>query len=313
MKGGYRTPNCLTAQLDSDLRPTRWMGDLGRRPADGPRQAVRFPPGALTSQRHDRTAGALSASTPGMRAARHHHHRHHPIELNDARGNQDRTRHVAITRLRCHPRRRPTPPASAPRATSTEAISCLKRHLACGISHCSSRSRRRSQQGPLDVGCRGILVAAFARAGYRRRMRSATAPPVPPRVGKAAKRWRWSLWMLCVAAMSRHSLRHAARPRRHHHRRLICRAPAAVLAIVGVEPRHVQLSDGVQHRPHQIVLRRPAITSGGITNICSRSPRMNLAPMPERPPTRPDTRSPLPDSLGARPAARTGLSDQDTM
>src|SRR5215217_6625904 len=37
-------------------------------------------------------------------------------------------------------------------------------------------------------------------------------------------------------------------------------------------------------------------TDGGIRNTCSRSPPMNLAPMPQRLPTRPDV-TPFPDSL----------------
>ena len=44
---------------------------------------------------------------------------------------------------------------------------------------------------------------------------------------------------------------------RDHHRRLVGRPAVPVGSIVGVERRQIQLADGLQHRPHQVLLRHP--------------------------------------------------------
>jgi hypothetical protein len=44
---------------------------------------------------------------------------------------------------------------------------------------------------------------------------------------------------------------------RHHHRRIVRRATPPVIAIRRVKRRQVHLRDGVEHEPHQVLLRQP--------------------------------------------------------
>src|SRR4051794_41946760 len=94
---------------------------------------------------------------------------------------------------------------------------------------------RGCRENPAAASLVPVMVGDGER-GARRRGRA-------PQAGAAARRWLWSFRRLCVAAMSRHSLLHAALPRRWE--RLIWRVEL-ILAHTGAG---VVVGRGLRGRP----------------------------------------------------------------
>src|SRR3954454_7887982 len=87
---------------------------------------------------------------------------------------------------------------------------------------------------------------------------------------------------------------------RDHHRWLVGRPPVAVDAIGGIKTRQIQLTDGPQHRPDQVVLRHPVRYRPRDQKHLLAGTTDDLAPMPARLPTRPDDILPFPTASPQR-------------
>ncbi len=99
---------------------------------------------------------------------------------------------------------------------------------------------------------------------------------------------------------------------RHHHRRLIGRAAVAVRPIGGIERRHVQLADSVQHRPHQMPLRHPGAHGRRhqkhLLTVNADEPRAHAQRLPARPDSTPFSRQPRLEAVAWLPAGRCSAS-----
>src|SRR5262249_7383764 len=54
-----------------------------------------------------------------------------------------------------------------------------------------------------------------------------------------------------------HPMRPAIQHKRHHHRRLIRRAPETILAVAAIKPRQVDHANDIDDEPRQMILRKP--------------------------------------------------------